>query len=347
MTNPKFDAAAADALKNLKRLIAGGGKLQGNFYYITSKDAQEAALIVTLSAKDKKGSKAAGEGKKLRGELKGSKVARGTITVEGKKLTFNKQQGNAGPGLMKKGFRDVLSKEKGLAFIKKASISDSSGEEVEDDIDDIDDAEIKDGVDGDDIELSELEMTADELKELANQLRDDADLAAFFSEEDSTRRAAVAERDRLLSKHFLSSEAAEREEAELRAQRTRELQGRIDALKDKTDLTADERAELKAARAEFAKLQEVGPAPVPEEVGSSVPPETAVLLDTANDDNNDQVIDLHQRSAREVVERGRQLEQLSEDERSGFARTALSEVDPHYKATVEYTRVSKVLTGET
>jgi len=93
---------------NLRKVIGGGGKRQGNFFVILGKDT--AALALTLSHKDPTANQVKAKGKKLRTTIKKvetTRFAQGTVTMEdGNWLTFTVLAGNARPTLIKQSFRD-------------------------------------------------------------------------------------------------------------------------------------------------------------------------------------------------------------------------------------------------
>ena len=70
------DDAVENTLKNLKKIRASKGKLQGNYYYAGSNDGRTAGLVVTLSIRDKKGMMAFATGKPIRKEISGAKFSR-------------------------------------------------------------------------------------------------------------------------------------------------------------------------------------------------------------------------------------------------------------------------------
>ncbi len=330
MPDKKREEASREALKYLRMLLAGGGNIQGNYYAVISGDGKDAALAVTLTAKDKNGMKAATAGKALRATVKKPKFSMGRVTVDGKKLTFSLDKGNATAALLKKGFRDVLAQEKGLSFLKKVRFTGGDDASEPEDIDE-----------GGEVSVEELGLSAEALEALAETLKGDPELADFFGD-DATRRSAVAEQDRKLLETFLTVEAAAAEEAAIREQEQTRLRGEIDTLSAKSPRTPEEDAVLKQARADFAALQTVGPTP-PTTVGSTVPPETGVLLDTANDENASVVDDAFQKSARRILSIRDTLLSTPEERRSERAQGSLSTVTEHHRATVTYDRASREL----
>jgi hypothetical protein len=101
----QLQATAADSLKSLKKIIASRGKLQGNFYYVGHPKGDEAAIVITLTARDPKGTKATARGKALRRVINGAKFAQGTVISSGSKLSFELHAGNATRDHMKAGFK--------------------------------------------------------------------------------------------------------------------------------------------------------------------------------------------------------------------------------------------------
>ena len=67
--------ASQEAGRMLKKVYAGKGKIQANYYLVTNRSYNDAGVVVTLSAKDKDGGKATSAGKKLKAELEGVKFS--------------------------------------------------------------------------------------------------------------------------------------------------------------------------------------------------------------------------------------------------------------------------------
>lgn len=121
MTKSK-DRQSVDAYteKNLRKVLAGKGKVQGNFYFAGDTQGKDAALAVTLTSKDKKGAKALTDGKKLRKEIPGAKFGRGLVKAIPGKLVFELASGSASVSHIKLGFKKVLREE--MALLKKALV---------------------------------------------------------------------------------------------------------------------------------------------------------------------------------------------------------------------------------
>lgn len=186
-----IDKAASSAGAALKKIKASKGSLLGNFYFAGDTQGRAGGLVVTLTARDPKGSKAVTEGKAIRKALKGARFARGTVIMRGSKLLFEVHSGSASPSNVLLSFKKAISELEGLGFIKKAIVkqagSDTDTEtETESEptsavpaavagLEDVDD--ILDGIDED--ELKALLAEQDELGDLNDQL------AGFLSEEAS------------------------------------------------------------------------------------------------------------------------------------------------------------------
>ena len=113
--------------KYLRKIIAGKGKLQGNFYFVASASGRDACLLVTLVARDKKGSKVRSQGRTIRKQVKSAKFALGIVLIDSNKLTFEVHGGSASPALLLKAFKKtLLNPDKGgiqqLRYLNKARI---------------------------------------------------------------------------------------------------------------------------------------------------------------------------------------------------------------------------------
>ena len=84
-----LERAEQNSLKSVKKLIAGRGDLEGNFYCVAVPD-RTAGIIITLASKDPNGVTAISTGKRIKKEMGAGKFARGVVTysVERKKLQF-------------------------------------------------------------------------------------------------------------------------------------------------------------------------------------------------------------------------------------------------------------------
>ena len=121
-----------DAVAALKKIAAAKGRLQGNFYFACNGAASTAGLVVTLTARDSKGSKATAAGKKLRKAIPGAKFARGTVTSDGKRLVLTLYTGNATISHVKKSIKSAFE-DKAMAALKRllrtAKLANPAGEE--------------------------------------------------------------------------------------------------------------------------------------------------------------------------------------------------------------------------
>lgn len=115
--------ATERAKKNLKKIIAGRGGIEGRFYFTGSTDAAFGVVAISLAAKDPDGKQVAAEGKTLRKELRGAKFARGIVRNKKNKLVFEVGGGTAGVALVKKSFRESVSDLDGLAILKRAVVT--------------------------------------------------------------------------------------------------------------------------------------------------------------------------------------------------------------------------------
>jgi hypothetical protein len=254
-----IETTSAEALKQLKKILASRGKLQGNFYFAGDTRGGQAGLVVTLLARDRKGSKATAQGKKLRAELSGAKFARGVVTTKGSKLLFELHSGNATKDHMKLGFKKAFDApdSKALKALLRRALVAKAGAETEEPEALVEEAEapVKDGappapdVDlGDALEPGELEALLE-------------------------RQGDLEQRNAALKESFLSAESARVE-----------LQESIDTLSQEIialqqaptlDLTA-----LQAKRYALAEVLYVGTDPFPE-VGQPLPEPVRDVLKAA------------------------------------------------------------------
>jgi hypothetical protein len=162
----------------LKKIRASAGALQGNFYFVGKADGSQGALCLTLAARDKSGSIAKANGKKLRSEIKGAKFSIGRLIVDNGQLTFVLHGGSASKAHMTKCFKKTLSQVDGLRHLLKAVIrkeGDSVGEAV--------DEEESKVVEDETLDAAELAELAALEKEQAGIADLSAELQGFLSQE--------------------------------------------------------------------------------------------------------------------------------------------------------------------
>ncbi|MFT5681486.1 MAG: hypothetical protein ACI8RZ_002392 [Myxococcota bacterium] len=251
----KTDNALKEARTALRKILASKGRLQGNFYYVGTTTGSEAALVVTLTARDPKGAKAVAGGKELRQELKGAKYARGTVLAEGSKLYFSPSAGTATKDHMKLGFKKKLGDEKGFNFIKKALFR--SGDET---TSSAPETATTESADTSDIDLSEL---FDDGMTLAQRAAEEAAVEVLVREQ--TRLGNL--NDQLTS--FLSTAEPSRDLGQDIAQHL----DRISEL----ELDPSKAAELEKERRLLAQSLYSGDDPFPE-TGEVVSPEIRQIL---------------------------------------------------------------------
>lgn len=113
----------SEAGKNLKKVIASKGKLQGNLYFAGDGKSM-AGAVITLTARDPKGQKALTSGKELRKMITGAKFSRGTVTMDGGKLVIELFSGTATAAMLKKAFKsEVFRQDPTLKLLSRATIS--------------------------------------------------------------------------------------------------------------------------------------------------------------------------------------------------------------------------------
>jgi hypothetical protein len=197
--------ASLDAYKIIRKLLAAGDKHQGNFYFASDTRAQKAAIIVTLSTRDKDGSKAHAQGRPLRKQISGSKFARGRVRTVNKRLWLEVVAGNAPATLLSKAFKKAFQQEE-LAQLKRLLQKAKFGNP------DTDPSASRDSPD--DQEAAAIAQAA--MAELDST--DRADVAALLQENNDL--AAINQE---LERAFLSQQDADAEEAEERRQVMAEL----------------------------------------------------------------------------------------------------------------------------
>ena len=302
----------AEALKSLKQIIAGRGRLGGHFFFAGDGKMEDAALYVTLTAKDPKGSRARSRGKALRKDVARARFALGTVRLEGSTLIFSPAGGNASPALLRKSLKGPLCEQKGLAFLRKARVqaSDETDEDVE-------------GADA--VSAGDLGMSDGDLAAMEQTLRDDPDLAGLLSGDHAARHDAL---NRELAEAFLSAEALEAEQAEQRAQLLAEL-GVLEASYRSTD-DPDLEARIEDACQALAALSTDGRLPFADD---TLPAELQPLVRLAADINIELLALQHAAAAAAIQDLLDQMEALPEADRPAFAREHLGKVREHRAAT--------------
>jgi hypothetical protein len=311
-----LDKATKETIKNLKKIIASGGRLDGVFYFTGNKLGDDAALVVNLTAKDRKGGAAASLGKKLRKSIPDSKFKRGMVVLnDAKKLEFQLVKGNSSASEMRKTFKDNFAKQAGMAFIKKAVFTgkDVSGQAVA-----AEDAEDKTAGD-----LTDLELTEQERFALLSEISKDAELKALMNDQASTRERARQNRDMMRS--FLAAEKEEEEHDEFVRNEKMRLEDRIAALEEQQQaamegmgtISVQERVELIEARTEHARLCANG-APVSQGVGDSLSGDTLYLSRQSSQTHLTLSDQQHRRIAEELFLKEQVFDGLSEPEQQAF-----------------------------
>ena len=201
----EVDKANKETAIILKKIRASNGKLQGNFYFVGKADGSEGGLVLTLAAKDKKGQKAKGIGKKLRNEIKGAKFALGLVQMIEGKLVFILHGGTASKAHIKGCFKKTLSTLAGLKFLMKAVFKTPENQDVDEvsveespveNVDELDDADL------DDVDLDELKQLEEEQAEIADLSSEIAEFLSHdteVSEYEEQLQKEVADLERLKS----------------------------------------------------------------------------------------------------------------------------------------------------
>jgi hypothetical protein len=199
--------ASLSAYKFLRKLLAAGERFQGNFYFVADTRAENAAIVVTLSNRDKDGKRALSAGRPLRKAISGSKFARGRIRNVNNRLWMEVVAGNATPSLLGKAFKNAFT-EPELAPLKKLLKQAKMGKPEDPQSPPVDAEEAA----RDDAEAAAIAreaiagMDAEDLADVQDLLKENNDLgeinraleAAFLSQEDADAEEE-AERQRVLT----------------------------------------------------------------------------------------------------------------------------------------------------
>ncbi|MEL6342712.1 MAG: hypothetical protein AAFV53_06240 [Myxococcota bacterium] len=254
-----IEEAAAQARQLLKKLRAGKGKLQGNFYFAGNAPGTVAGLVVTLLSRDKKGRKALAAGKDLRKEIPSARFARGTVTIEKNKLIFTLHAGSASAGQLKKAFQKTLSQMDGLKLLRDARIRLAGADASEDDVIDPNAPRVEDEA----LSTEDAEALASEVQALIHE-------QAELAEEQGGLSALNAQ----LSA-FLSQEDADREQAE-------QIMEHLEAVERLKRQRPRDEKKIHAAQAALAQATAVTGTGFPSP-GQAVPPQLANVLELAAD----------------------------------------------------------------
>lgn len=174
------------ALKNLKKINASKGKLDGVFCFVCDAKLDNAALIVELRKKDPKNMKVMGLGKKLKTMITGAKTRLGFVQVnDANRLEFQLGKGNASPKLLSKAFKQILSKRKGLTFLKTAVFGSAGSQSNTNEEDASELAQVQQEVEVLSLKdklliASQLEMSEAEEKELLRITQEDPEVVLLL-----------------------------------------------------------------------------------------------------------------------------------------------------------------------
>ena len=310
----KRDTSHKEARAALRKILAGKGRLQGNFYCACNTKGTEIALVVTLTARDPKGAKAAALGKELRKEINGAKFIRGVVIADGSKLLFTPHSGTGTKDHMKLGFKKTLANEKGLNFIKKALFKAKGADEP--DAPDVDDE--------------------------GQELESDIDLAELFDDETMTplQRASETAAMEILVKQqnrisdlneqlqdFLSDEDAEKELGE-------EIALRLDRITNLSD-TGDNAEAIEQERRSLAQSLYNGTEPFPEP-GQEVSPEIKQVLALSLDKATKSLQVYLDGAAEKIRQMHSDVSAMDASERVEHAPQLLKDLSEYRKAVISY-----------
>lgn len=113
------------SLKSLRKILAGRGDIQGNFYFAGDTRGKEAGIVITISTRDTNGAKALSRGRPLRQAITGSKFAKGIVRAPSNRVWLEIVAGNANPTVLTKSFKRAFTDpalKKLKAILKKARI---------------------------------------------------------------------------------------------------------------------------------------------------------------------------------------------------------------------------------
>lgn len=250
----------------LKKIRAGGGKLQGNFYFVSGMSSDEddpgVVLATTLSARDKKGAVAMSLGKPFRKSYRSAKYALGSVTINTKKrVVFTFAKGNAKVKDIRDALRKTISEEPGLGFLKRALVVNKS--------------------DSSDV-MEEVELTEEETQRAEADDEALGDITNLDGISEAEMRELYAAQDEISNLDtLLQSFLDEDEDAVLKAQQD-EIQAQLSALSE-LDPTS---TQAQAAREKLAEALAVGEA-LDMDVGVELSEELTVLMNSVINDQPD------------------------------------------------------------
>ncbi len=208
----------SEAGRNLKKVVASKGKLQGNLYF-AGDGKMSAGVVITLTARDPKGQKALTGGKALRKGIKGAKFGRGTVVMDGGKLIVELSAGTATAAMLKKAFKaDTFKKDTALKLLSRATVrkKGAPGEE----------AEVEEGTG---LDQADLDSVSDAFESRGfwrkSELKELMQAQGSLSEANDTLQAS-----------FLSVSSVQEEEAE----RVSDIMDTISDLNDKLNQAVDD-----------------------------------------------------------------------------------------------------------
>ena len=117
---------------NLRKIIAGRGAIQGNFYFAGDSRGKNAGIVITISTRDPNGSQALTFGRPLRRAIAGSKFAKGIVHVPGNRVWFEIVTGSASDAIMAKAFKNAFADRELARFkaiLKKARFGEPPRDE--------------------------------------------------------------------------------------------------------------------------------------------------------------------------------------------------------------------------
>lgn len=254
----EISQASLQALKSIKKILASRGRLQGNFYYAGHPKGTEGVLVVTLTARDTKGTKALAQGKKLRALISNAKFVRGVVKGAGSKLAFELHAGNGTKDHMRAGFKKAFRETelKALKALLKKAVFRKPGSDESEAVDDVADTSMAREED-----LAEAQLSAAERAELKELMAEQETLERLGSLTDS------------LQESFLSVASAQEEVHEQIETLAEDYQRRREADPDDPALAQ--------IRRDLAELLYVGDAPF-DSLGDPMSTGTQALLETSD-----------------------------------------------------------------
>ncbi|MDG1483323.1 MAG: hypothetical protein P8R54_27280 [Myxococcota bacterium] len=291
----RVNGSAASALK---KIIASKGKVKGNFYYVGSASGEDAGVVITLSTRDAKGTKAIVLGKQLRKDISGGKYGLGVVRIEGSKIIFEQSAGTISSAKIKEGFKKNLSQVNGLKFLSRAVVRKAGAPPVEE-VDAANDPEAT---------AAGPETASAELEEQLSEADFAAMLASMPAEEQKELEALGEEQETLdksnsaLTMAFSDAQSDD----DILEHAIEESLSAINSLV----LSHASIQEVQAARFQLAELMYIGDSPFPE-VGGAIDAPMKMILSGATDEALGVLLSQHAKVVDEITDGYERLDAMA------------------------------------